>query len=51
LRDAGPPEKLPAETLEDQLKAWFDLLLRAPVPPYLLRRVDELQRPREDDAP
>lgn len=36
-------------TLDDQLRAWFGALARQPVPPSLLRRVEELER--EESAP
>jgi hypothetical protein len=46
LQDIGPtPENLgeaEAAAVDAQLKAWFDAMLRAPVPAYLMRHVEKL---------
>jgi hypothetical protein len=48
LQDIGTtPETLgeaEAAAVDAQLKAWFDAMLRAPVPAYLMRHVGEAQR-------
>ena len=42
LQDTGPAEEAEAGSIDAQLKAWFDALLAAPVPAYLLRHAERL---------
>ncbi len=46
LQDTGPSAETLGEAeaaaLDAQLKAWFEAMLRAPVPAYLMRQVERL---------
>ncbi len=52
LQDSGPLPDSPGETeaawLDAQLKAWFEAMLKAPVPFYLMRQLERLQGPEDD---
>ncbi len=49
LQDTGPVEEPEAASVDAQLKAWFDAMLQAPVPAYLLRHVDTLPGGSDED--
>jgi len=50
LQDTGPLEEPEGAALDAQLKAWFDAMLQAPVPAYLLRHVERLNGEGGDEA-
>lgn len=46
-RDAAPVPARQRPSVDAQLKAWFDVMLQAPIPPALLRHVEALDRPKK----
>lgn len=49
LRDLEPVDEDRQRSLDAQLKAWFDALLKAPLPPYLIRHVEKLSGERDPE--
>jgi hypothetical protein len=45
-----PAAAAPGDSLDAQLRAWFDSLLVQPVPEALLRHLDQLEAPEGDQA-
>ena len=49
LKDHAAVDQEQQRSLDAQLKAWFDALLKAPLPPYLIRHVEKLSGEREPE--